>query len=169
MTIATLEEKFVHDLRDIYDAEHRFLEAQQEMQRHAHAKSLKSMIKEHIDQTEQHIRNLEQVHTLIDQKPRRLKCDAAAGLVSEGEKGLKEVDPGTAMADCLIAGAAAKVEHYEIASYRGLIMLCEQLEYADAAKVLNKNLQEEQMTAKKLEQSMPELLADAMPTAKKSR
>ena len=54
-------------------------------------------------------------------------------------------------------------------AYRGLIMLCEQLEYADAAKVLNKNLQEEQMTAKKLEQSMPELLADAMPTAKKSR
>lgn len=168
MIITTLKEKFVHDLGDIYDAEHRFLEAQQEMQVHAEAKTLKAMIDAHINQTAQHIRNLDQVYELVGEKPRRVKCDAAAGLVLEGQKGLKLVAQGSAIRDCVITGAAAKVEHYEIAAYRGLIMLSEELAYIPIATLLNQNLQQELETANTLEKSLPSLLAETMSKATNS-
>jgi ferritin-like metal-binding protein YciE len=162
MSITTLDEKFIHDLGDIYDAEHRFLEAQQELRKHAGAKKLQSMLEEHMQQTELHIRNLEQVYELVGERAKRIKCDAAAGLVHEGQKGLKEAAPQSAICDAMIAGAAAKVEHYEIAAYRGLIMLCNELGYAPAADILRKNLQQEEATAQKIEQTTPELLAKIM-------
>lgn len=160
MSISTLQEKFVHDLGDIYDAEHRFLEAQQEMLQQARAAELKTMIRDHIGQTENQIRNLEEVYSAIGTKAKRVKCDAAAGLVTEGQKGMKEAEePG--VRDCVIAGAAAKVEHYEIASYRGLITLCEELGQNSALRLLKENLKQEEQTAKLVEQSVPDLLHKA--------
>ena len=78
------------------------------------------MITTHIGQTQQHIRNLEQVFSLLGQT-RRETCAGAKGIVTEGQKIMKETSQVPAIRDCAIAGAADKVEHYEIATYRGLI------------------------------------------------
>lgn len=162
MSISTPEEKLIHDLGDIYDAEHRFLEAQQEMLGQATAKPLKTMLREHIAQTEQQIANLEQVYGLLGKKSKRVKCDAAAGLVTEGEKGMKESAEAPAVRDCVIAGAAAKVEHYEIASYRGLVTAFHLMNNAPVAELLQANLQQEEDTAVKIEGSVELLLEKAM-------
>jgi ferritin-like metal-binding protein YciE len=169
MAIKTLEEKFIHELGDIYDAEHRFLEGQQEMLKNASDSKLKSMIQEHIGQSEQQIQNLEQVYQTLGQKPKRVKCDAAAGLVSEAQKGMKEASDSPAILDCLIGGAAAKVEHYEIASYRGLITGAEQMGQSDVLRLLRANLKQEEQTAKMLEQSAPELIQKAMKANERGR
>lgn len=169
MAIKTLDEKFIHEIGDIYDAEHRFLEAQQEMMQQASDTKLKTMIREHIGQTEQHIRNLDQVYQLLGQKPQRVKCDAATGLVSEGQKGMKEASGNPAIRDCLIGGAASKVEHYEIASYRGLITGAEQMGQSQIASLLRQNLQQEEQTAQRLEQSAPQLLQNAMSATERGR
>jgi ferritin-like metal-binding protein YciE len=60
LPISTPQEKFVHELCLVYDAEHRFLEAQQEMIQQASDEELQGMIQQHIDQTQQHIQNFEQ-------------------------------------------------------------------------------------------------------------
>ncbi len=169
MAISTLQEKFVHDLGDIYDAEHRFLEAQQEMMQQASDSRLQTMIREHMSQTEQQIKNLEQVYGALGEKPRRVKCDAAAGLVTEGQKGMKEASSNPALRDCMIAGAAAKVEHYEIASYRGLISGAEQIGQSEVVLLLRQNLQQEERTAQKIEQSAPQLLQQAMSAKERGR
>ena len=169
MAISTLQEKFVHDLGDIYDAEHRFLEAQQEMMQQASDSRLQTMIREHMSQTEQQIKNLEQVYGTLGEKPRRVKCDAAAGLVTEGQKGMKEAAGNPALRDCMIAGAAAKVEHYEIASYRGLISGAEQIGQNEVVRLLRQNLQQEEQTAQKIEQSAPQLLQQAMSAKERGR
>jgi ferritin-like metal-binding protein YciE len=169
MAISTLQEKFVHDLGDIYDAEHRFLEAQQEMMQQASDSRLQTMIREHMSQTEQQIKNLEQVYGALGEKPRRVKCDAAAGLVTEGQKGMKEASGNPALRDCMIAGAAAKVEHYEIASYRGLISGAEQIGQNEVVRLLRQNLQQEEQTAQKIEQSAPQLLQQAMSAKERGR
>ncbi|NTU79075.1 MAG: ferritin-like domain-containing protein [Chloroflexales bacterium] len=158
MAMTTLEEKFVHDLGDIYDAEHRFLEAQREMMQQAKATELKTMIREHIAQTEEQIRNLDQVYQTIGAKAKRVKCDAANGLVIEGQKGMKEAADQPALLDCVIANTAAKVEHYEIATYRGLITLCEGLGQSSVLNLLVQNLQQEEQTAQRVEQSLPQLV-----------
>lgn len=162
MTIATLEQKFVHDLADIYDAEHRFLEAQREMQQQASSPQLKAMIQDHMQQTQQQIANIEQIYRQLGSQPQRVKCDAAVGLVTEGQKGMQESQANPAVRDCVIAGAAAKVEHYEIASYRGLITAAEGMSQTQIAALLRQNLQQEEQTAQMVEQSTPMLLEQAM-------
>jgi ferritin-like metal-binding protein YciE len=161
MSITTLEEKFVHDLGDIYDAEHRFLDAQQEMMQQAKASELKSMLRQHISETEGQIRNLDEVYQTIGAKAKRIKCDAAVGLVNEGQKGMKEAADDAGILDCMIADTAAKVEHYEIASYRGLITLCEEMGQSSVLPLLKQNLQQEEQTAQLVEQSAPMLIQKA--------
>lgn len=162
MAISNLEEKFIHDLGDIYDAEHRFLEAQQEMLSQATDRQLRTMLQEHIGQTQQQISNLEQVYQILGQRTQRVKCDAAAGLVIEGQKSMREAAQAPAILDCVISGAAAKVEHYEIASYRGLVTACEEMGQNPILQLLEQNLQQEHETAHKIEQSMPMLIRQAM-------
>jgi len=163
MPISTPDEKFLHEVGDIYDAEHRFLEAQQLMLQQASDKTLKTMLEEHIGETEGQIKNIEQVYELLGQKPKRVKCHAAVGLVTEGQKTMEEAE-SPALRDCVIAGAQAKVEHYEVASYRTLVMGAEGMGQEEIAKILKKNLKQEEQTAKKVEASAPELLQKALNT-----
>lgn len=162
MPIKTIEDKFVHDLADMYDAEHRFLEAQQEMLQQASAPQLQQMLQEHIRETRQQIKNLEQVYALLGARPTRIKCDAAAGLVLEGQKGLREFASNPAVRDCAIVGTAAKVEHYEIASYRGLVAAFQGVGQAQILNLLSENLNQEEQTVQKVEASVPTLLERAM-------
>ena len=162
MAIYTLNEKFVHELRDLYDAEHQFLEAQQMMVQQATDASLKTNLITHIQQTQQHITNLEQAFKLLGQQAKRQPCDAAKGLVSEGQKSMKEAATVPTILDCVINGAAGKVEHYEIAGYRGLIAGAELMGQEQVVALLRENLRQEEQTAQLVEQSEPTLLRKAM-------
>ena len=162
MAIKTFDEKFTHELGDIYDAEHRFLDAQQEMLAQATDSKLQSMIQAHIGETEEQINNLEQVYKLLGQKAKREKCDAAAGLVTEGQKAMKEASEVPEILDCVIAGSAARVEHYEMANYRGLVMAAELMGNKDVLKLLKDNLKQEEQNAKKIEDSTPALLQKSL-------
>ena len=160
-TINTLEEKMKHGLGVIYDAEHQFLEAQEEMLSQANSQTVKSLLEEHIAQTEEQIGILEQVYEVIGEEPERIKCAGAAGIVSEGQKTLKEVSGNPALVDLAIAGGCAKVEHYEIASYRALITGAEQTGQTKVAQLLQQILQQEEQTVQHLESSEPMLLQAA--------
>src|SRR3712207_945414 len=109
MAINTVHEKFLHELQDIYDAEHQFLEGQQQMLAQAQDAALQTMIQTHIGETEQQIRNLEEVFSLLGTPARRVQCDGANGLVREGHKAMQEAASNRHVLDLVIAGAAAKV------------------------------------------------------------
>ncbi|MDQ3650222.1 MAG: DUF892 family protein [Acidobacteriota bacterium] len=162
MAINNLQEKMIHGLGDMYDAEHQFLEAQQEMLPQANSQTVKSLLEQHIAETEQQITILEQVYDLLGESPERIKCTGAAGIVSEGQKTLKEVSKSPALVDLAIAGGCSKVEHYEIASYRALITGAQQTGQTEVAQLLQQILRQEEQTAQKIEQSTPELYQQAM-------
>ena len=168
MQISSPEEKFQHELSDIYDAEHRFLEAQQELLGQASDPALKSMLAAHIGETEGQIQTLEQLFELLGQKAKRVKCHAAAGLVEEGRKSAEDA-ANPAIRDCIISAAVAKVEHYEVASYRILLMGAEGMGQPDMVRLLKQNLKQEEQTAKKVETSAPELLQKAMQSKARGR
>ncbi len=168
MAINTLEEKFAHSLGDIYDAEYRFLEAQQTLLESASSTTVKQMLKKHITETEQQIVNLTQVFEILGMKATRVACDGAKGIVSEGNKLVKETSEVPALVDLAIAGGCSKVEHYEIASYRGLVMGAEMMGQTEVVRLLSENLQQEENTATTIESNMPELLTKAMKTASKA-
>lgn len=165
MAIKTLQEKFMHSLGDIYDAEHRFLDAQQTMLPNADSETVKANLETHIAETEQQIVNLTKVYEILGVTPERVSCDGAAGIVKEGDKLLSETKDVPALADLAITGGCSKVEHYEIASYRGLIAGAKLMGQTEIVRLLSENLEQEENTAQKLESSMPELLQTAMQTA----
>ena len=86
MAVANVNDLTLEALGEIYDAEHQFLEGQQEMEQQATDQDLKSSIQEHIGDTEQQIRNLEQVFEQLGQQPQRQTNEVAQGLVSEAQQ-----------------------------------------------------------------------------------
>ncbi len=161
MAIKTTQEKYLHELGDIYDAENRFLKAQQAMLKATTDATLKAGIEQHVAESEQQVANLEQVFQLLGEKAKAEPCDAAKGIVTEGQKNLKEAGTDE-IRDCLIGSSLMKVEHYEIVSYRGLVLGAEQMGNKEAAALLAQNLKQEEQTAAKLEQNAPKLLKKAM-------
>lgn len=168
MAINTLEEKFTFSLGAIYDAEHQFLEAQQTMLESASSSIVQGMLEKHIAETEQQIQNLERVHKILGLTAERETCAGAEGIVTEGSELLEETEDVPALADLAIVGGCSKVEHYEIAAYRGLIAGAQMMGQTEVVQLLTQNLQQEENTAQTLESNMPALLEKAMQTASKS-
>ena len=161
MAIANPQEKLVHELCLAYDAEHQFVEGQQEMAREATDQDLESAVREHIEQTRLHIRNLEEVFHHLDRRPQRQTSVVAQGLVSEAQKDIQEAQ-NEAIRDCLVDAAVIKVEHFEMGSYRGMVTGAQQMGQTEIADLLSENLRQEEATARIAEQSAPELLQKAM-------
>jgi len=162
MAINNSTEKFFHGLADIYDAENQFLKGQQEMLQNATDPNLQQMIQQHIQQTQFQIQNLDQVFSVMGQQPQRMTCDGAKGIVTEGQKVIKETKNNPALCDCAIAAAADKVEHYEIASYRALIQEAQFMGQQQVMSLLQQNLEQEESTSRLIESSTPQLLQNAM-------
>ena len=72
------------------------------------------------------------------------------GLTMEGEGIIETTDSGTPARNLGIVMASQKVEHYEIASYTGMIKLANKLGLADVAGILSETLAEEENSDAKL-------------------
>lgn len=160
MAVQITQQTFLYELGAIYDGEKRFLDGQQEMLTQATDVQLRGALQTHIDQTRQHIVNLEQVFGLLGQPTKGVTSDGARGLVDEAKKAMKE-SKDTGPRDYLIDGAADKVEHFEIASYNGLLVAAQGMGPQQVVEVLRQNQQQEQQTAQTLEQMAPRLMQAA--------
>lgn len=165
MAITTLEDKFVHELGDIYDAEHVFLEAQQGMLNQANSQVVQEMLRQHIANAKQQIETLEQVYQLISQNAKRTKCEGADAIVKEGWNLLEESGDSEVLVDVAITSAALKMKYYKIASYRVLIAGARMIGLNEIVELLERNLQQEEQAAQKIEQDMPALLQQALSRA----
>jgi ferritin-like metal-binding protein YciE len=164
MTVDTVGKKFTHDLGDIYDAEQRFLEAQEKMLQQASSPLLREMLSEHIAQTHQQIANLDTVYLTMNVEPQRGNCTTAASLVEEGDALIRDSGTLTSMLDSVIASAIGKVEHFEIASYRNLITTAERFDQPAVVDLLRRNLEQEETAAGKAEDGYRKLLEYAIST-----
>jgi len=145
-----LEKLFTDSLKDIYWAEKHLTKTLPKMKKKATTAELKSAIEEHLAQTEEHVRRLEQVFEICGKKAQAKKCDAMEGLSKEGESVVEETEDGSMTRDAGIIMAAQKVEHYEIATYGSLVQFAKTLGMDRAAEILHKTLDEEKQTDEKL-------------------
>lgn len=151
MAIQSLDDLFVHELKDVYDAEHQVVNALPKMAKAANASDLQSAFEEHLEQSKGHIDRLKQVFDLLNRKPTRETCDGMKGLIEEGQKMLEE-DMSDEVRDAALIAAAQRVEHYEMAGYGTLRTYAHLLGHAEAAQLLQQILDEEEITDKKLSQ-----------------
>ena len=146
-------EKFFHDsLKDIYWAEKHLTKALPKMKKAATTEELQDAIQTHIEQTQEHVTRLEQVFEALGKKAQAKKCDAMEGLVKEGESIVEETEDGSMTRDVGIIMAAQKVEHYEIATYGGLVSLAKTMGNEEVAGILAQTLEEEKETDELLTQ-----------------
>jgi len=141
-----LEKFFVDQLKDMYYAEQQLVKAIPEMQKAATSEELEDAFDEHLKQTERHVKRLEKVFRLIGKEPEGKKCEAMEGLIKEGKSIISETKEGSMTRDAALIIAAQKIEHYEIATYGGLVQLAITMDLHRAAELLDKTLQEEEET-----------------------
>lgn len=137
-----LEKLFTSELKDIYDAEHRLVEALGEMEKSASSQELKMAFHEHQEQTRTHVNRLEQVFRELGEEPDRKKCKAIQGIIDEGELIAREFSGNTAL-DAALITAGQKAEHYEITSYGSLCTWAKELGHNGVLALLKENMSEE--------------------------
>ncbi|MBV1699726.1 MAG: ferritin-like domain-containing protein [Hyphomicrobiales bacterium] len=147
--IKNMEDLFVHTLRDIYYAEQQILKTLPDMIEKANDPQLKNGFQNHLQQTENHVKRLEQVFQSVGKKAQGVDCPAIDGIIEEANDVAGEVEQKPVLDAALIAAARA-VEHYEMTRYGTLIAWANQLSKQDCVSLLQQTLAEEKAADKKL-------------------
>jgi ferritin-like metal-binding protein YciE len=151
MTVKTMQDLFVEELRDIYHAEKQLVKALPKMAKAATHPELKQAFEAHLEETRGQVDRLDQVFETLDLAKRAKKCEAMEGLLEEARSTMEDIEDEQVLDVGMIVNAQ-KVEHYEIAGYGSLVALAKQLGHADVAKLLHATLQEEKAADEKLNQ-----------------
>ena len=147
--IKTMNDLFVHQLQDIYYAEKQLVKALPKMADKATDKMLKQGFLTHLEETKTHVQRLEEVFRMWGTEVKAVDCPAIDGIIEEADEVIGEVEDKSVL-DAALINAAQAAEHYEITRYGSLIAWAKQLGRNDCASVLQKTLDEERATDKKL-------------------
>jgi ferritin-like metal-binding protein YciE len=149
MTVNTLNDLFVETLRDLYYVEKKLVKTLPKMAQKASSEDLKEAIQSHLAETEIHVKRLEQVFELLDQKASGKTCEAIEGLIREAEEVMGEIADEQTL-DAAIISSAQTVEHYEIARYGTLACWAAEIGNSEVAELLEQTLEEEKTADEKL-------------------
>ena len=147
--LKNLEDLFIHELRDLYNAEQQLITALPKMANAATSDDLKSAFNAHEDQTRIHATRLENIFSQLETKKSGKECKAMRGLIQEGQE-IMNIGGETAVKDAALIAAAQRIEHYEMAGYGTVRTYAKELGYNDAANLLQQTLNEEGNANQKL-------------------
>ena len=143
MAVKDMNELLKHELGDLYFAEKHILKALKKMEKEVSDPTIREGIVRHQSETEQQITVLERVFEAIGEKAKAQKCPGILGIIEEHDEFKSEEEPSKPMLEAFALGSGLRVEHYEIAAYRGAISLCKVLGQREAADLLARNLEQE--------------------------
>jgi ferritin-like metal-binding protein YciE len=149
MSIETIEDLFVDQIEDLYDAEQRLVKALPKMAEAATSEELRNAFEDHLEQTKGHAQRLEEVFAELGKDAKKKTCEAMKGLIKEGDEVSEEIAQSP-LRDVGLIGAANRVEHYEIAAYGTARDLAKSLGLGRSANLLEQTLEEEKATDAKL-------------------
>lgn len=147
--IQTMDDLFLHTLRDIYYAENKIAKSLPDMIGKVTNPQLKQGLQSHLGETEQHVTRLEQVFSMLNARADAVDCPAIDGILEEAEEVSGEVEDKDVLDAAIIASSQA-VEHYEITRYGSLIAWATEMGRKDVADLLARTLEEEKAADKKL-------------------
>jgi len=142
MKAESLQDLYVEQLRDLYDAENQLIKALPKMAKAASSPELRVAFEEHLEQTKEQAQRIETIFEGMGEKVKGQKCKAMEGLIKEGSEVIEE-DMSEGVKDAALIVAAQRVEHYEMAGYGCVRTYAKLLGEPDAASLLEKTLEEE--------------------------
>ena len=151
MSLKSMEDLFIHGLKDIYYAEKKLVQNLPKMAKKAESPELARAIEQHYKETTNQVARLEKVFKLVDIAPKGKKCFGIEGLLEEAKEIMDDAEDLDTR-DAGMLAAAQAVEHYEISRYGTLIAWAEELGMNEAASILEETLAEEKKADKLLSQ-----------------
>jgi ferritin-like metal-binding protein YciE len=144
-------ELFLHELGDVLYAERTLVKALPKLREEASDEELALGFEEHLEQTRQHVKNVEQVFELLGEKPTAEKCPGIEGIKQEHDDFVANESPSQDVLDAFLTGAGARTEHYEIAAYEGLVTMAEAMRETEVVRLLTQNLEQEKTALENLQ------------------
>ena len=141
---------FLHELGDVLYAERTLVKTLPKLQEEASDEELARGFQEHLDETRQHVKNVEQAFGKLGEKPTAEKCPGIEGIKQEHDDFVAKESPSQDVLDSFLTGAGARTEHYEIAAYEGLVTMAEAMGETEVVELLTENLEQEKTTLEKL-------------------
>ena len=141
MKANSLQELYVEQLQDLYNAEQQIIKALPKMIEETQSDELRKALNEHLQVTQTQAGRIETMLEELGKEVENEKCKGMEGVLKEGSELMKEV--GDAVRDAAIIAAAQRVEHYEIAGYGTVRTYATLLGYDEAASQLEQTLEEE--------------------------
>jgi len=147
--IKSLDDLFLHTLKDIYYAENQIVKSLPNMVEKANDPTLKSAFQTHLAETQGQVARLERIFQMLNEDAKGTTCAAMDGILDEAKEVIGEIDDEMVL-DAGMLSAAQAVEHYKITRYGTLIAFARRLGRDDIAKILEETLAEEKETDRKL-------------------
>jgi ferritin-like metal-binding protein YciE len=141
---------FLHELGDVLYAERTLVKTLPKLQEEASDEELALGFEEHLDETGQHVKNVELAFEKLGEKPTAEKCPGIEGIKREHDEFLSKESPSQDVLDSFLTGAGARTEHYEIAAYEGLVTMAEAMGETEVVELLTENLEQEKTALEKL-------------------
>jgi ferritin-like metal-binding protein YciE len=149
--VKTLTELLIHQLRLMYDAEHRLEKGLPELADAAATPELVQAFRTHLEETEAHVDRIDQAFELFGQTPKEETCDSMKGIIKDGKDAIA-LDADPAIKDAALIAAAQEAEHFEIAAYGTLRTWAVALGKTEAVHLFEWTLEEEKETDRRLTQ-----------------
>lgn len=156
-SLETPEELLHYSLRSVLTMENHSLEALADLKSAAQDKNVKELFDHHADETREQLDNLNKVFRLLGWEPSSAPSPATTGIKNQAASLLER--SSKKLHDQVALMSAMGNEHFEIASYSGLILSTDAMGLPDASALLRANLEQEVHTSKELESYLENLMA----------
>jgi ferritin-like metal-binding protein YciE len=152
MTIDSDEKVYIHELKDLYNAEQQLVKALPKVIKALNREEAKTAVKQHLEETKNQAKRLEQIFKDLEGSPNGVKCKGMEGLIEEADEAISHKEfPKDKLTEALLSGGQ-KIEHYEIVAYTGAIKSAREMGRSSHADLLAQSLAEEEAALSKLEQ-----------------
>ena len=164
MSVETMQELLIDELKDLYSAEKQIVRALPKLAKAATSPELKQALLDHLEETKGQVARLEQIGEIVGEKMTGKTCVGMKGVLEEGSEVIEDTEKGT-VRDAALISASQRVEHYEMAGYGSAREFAKMLGQAEMAKLLDETLAEEKDADKKLSVIAKQVNAEAKRTS----
>jgi len=161
-------ELFLHELGDVLYAERTLVKALPKLEEEAADAELAEGFGMHLEETKQHVKNVEAAFEELGETAKAEKCPGIEGIKKEHDDFVANETPAQEVLDAFLTGAGARAEHYEIAAYEGLITMADAMGERKVVSLLTENLEQEKKALTKLQSIGKRLAKEGATTSSRS-
>lgn len=165
MSVSTMEELLIDELKDIYNAEKQITRALPKMVKATTSPELRQAFESHLEETQGQIERLDKVFEILGRSARGKTCHGMQGVLEEGAEVIEDTKKSP-LRDAALISAAQRVEHYEMAAYGCVREYARLLGQKEIVQLLEQTLEEEKAAGEKLSSLSESVNSEAMSAAK---